>query len=89
MNHIITKIGVAGTTSLILTESLNLNTIYNALITLAVSVITVLTAEGIAWLKAWFNKKKAKEEAEKHKYEEEDLVTHAIEIDEEIKDKEE
>lgn len=89
MNHIFTKIGVAGTTSLILTESLNLNTIYNALITLAVSVITVLTAEGIAWLKAWFKKKKAKEEAEQHKYEEEDLVAHAIEIDEEIKDKEE
>lgn len=89
MNHIMTKIGVAGTTSLILSESLNLNTIYNALITLAVSIITVLTAEGIAWLKAWFKKKKAKEEAEQHKYEEEDLVTHAIEIDEEIKDKEE
>lgn len=89
MNNILTKIGVAGTTSLILTESLNLNTIYNALITLVVSIITVLTAEGIAWLKAWFNKKKAKEEAEKHKYEEEDLVAHAIEIDEEIKDKEE
>ena len=88
MNHIFTKIGVAGTTSLILTESLNLNSIYNALITLAVSVITVLTAEGITWLKAWFKKKKAKEEAEQHKYEEEDLVVHAIEI-EENKDKEE
>lgn len=89
MNHIFTKIGVAGTTSLVLTESLNLDTIYSALVTLAVSIITVLTAEGIAWLKAWFNKKKAKEEAEKHKYEEEDLVAHAIEIDEENKDKEE
>ena len=32
---------------------------------------------------------KVKEEAEKHKYEEEDLVAHAIEIEEENKDKEE
>lgn len=51
MNNIITKIGVAGTTSLVLTETLNLNTIYNALITLAVSILSVLSVEGINYLR--------------------------------------
>ena len=51
MNNIVTKIGVAGTTSLVLTETLNLNTIYNALITLAVSILSVLSVEGINYLR--------------------------------------
>lgn len=51
MNHVLTKIGVAGTTSLVLTETLNLNTIYNALITLAVSILSVLSVEGINYLR--------------------------------------
>lgn len=89
MNNLINKVIIASGASLVVTENVQLQPLWTALITLAVSVITVLTAEGIAWLKAWFNKKKAKEEAEQHKYEEEDFVAHASEIEEKSKDKEE
>ena len=51
MNTLLTKIGVAGTTSVVLTETLNLDTLWNALLTLAVSILSVLSVEGIAWLK--------------------------------------
>lgn len=89
MNNLINKLIIASGASLVVTENVQLQPLWTALITLAVSIITVLTAEGIAWLKAWFNKKKAKEEAERHKYEEEDFAVHASEVEEKSKDKEE
>ena len=60
MNNLLAKIGLAGTTSLALTESLNLDVLYNALITLAVSVCSVLAVEGVAWLKNYIIKHTAK-----------------------------
>ena len=89
MNNLISKMVIASGTSLVVTENMQLEPLWTALITLAVSIITVLGAEGISWLKAWFKKKKAKEEAEQHKYEEDDFVAHASEIEEKTKDKEE
>lgn len=67
MKNLIAKIGVAGSTSLVLTESLNLDVLYNALITLAVSVLSVLAVEGVNWLKNYIiskTKKVDKEEKE-------------------------
>lgn len=58
MNNVATKIGVASTSSVVLTEALSLDTIWNALISLAVSVISVLAVEGIALLKAYIKSKK-------------------------------
>ena len=69
MDKIISKLIIASGASLAITENVNLQPLWTALITLAVSIITVLSAEGIAWLKAWFNKKKAKEESEEKSYE--------------------
>ena len=51
MKNILTKLGVAFPTSVVLTESLNLDVLYNALITLAVSILSVLAVEGVNWLK--------------------------------------
>lgn len=70
MKNILAKIGLAGTTSLALTESLNLNTLYNALITLAISICSVLAVEGVNWLKNWFiNHTKNKKEDNENKEE--------------------
>lgn len=57
MKNLLAKLGVAGSTSLVLTESLNLDVLWNALITLAVSIASVLAVEGVAWLKSWLVKK--------------------------------
>lgn len=57
MRYILQKLGVAVPTSVILTESLNLDVLWNALITLAVSIASVLAVEGVAWLKSWLIKK--------------------------------
>lgn len=64
MDKILSKLFIASGVSLVVTENVNLQPLWTALITLAVSLITVLTYEGVAWLKSWFNKKKAKNEAE-------------------------
>lgn len=68
MNNIVAKLTASIGASLIVTESVNLEPLWTALITFAVSIITVATVEGIAWLKAWFKAKKAKSEAEEKKY---------------------
>lgn len=57
MNYILQKLGLAGTTSVVLAETLQLDTLWNALITLAVSVASVLAVEGVAWLKKFLQKK--------------------------------
>lgn len=89
MDRLISRLIIASGASLVVTENVQLQPLWTALITLAVSIITVLSAEGIAWLKAWFNKKKAKEEAEQHKYEEVDHEVQSAEIEEQSKNKEE
>ena len=89
MDKLISRLIVASGASLVVTENVQLEPLWTALITLAVSILTVLGAEGIALLKAWFNKKKAQQEAEKHKYEEEDHAVQSAEIEEKSKEKEE
>lgn len=68
MEKLFTKMGVAFGTSVVITEAVNLQPLWNALITLAVSVLTVLTVEGVAWLRAWLNNKRVKEEKEEESY---------------------
>ena len=51
MNNLLAKLGIAGTTSVIVTEAVNPAPLLNALITLGVSIVTVLSVEGVAWLK--------------------------------------
>lgn len=57
MKQILLKLGIATSSSLALTESLNLDILWNALITLAVSVITVLAIDGVNLLKKYLDKK--------------------------------
>ena len=50
MNNIVAKLGVACTASLVVTESVSLEPLWNALITLGISIISVLAVEGINFL---------------------------------------
>lgn len=68
MDRIFTKLVTSAGASLIVTENLQLQPLWTALITLAVSVISCLSIEGVAWLRAWFKSKKAKSEAEEKEY---------------------
>ena len=54
MNKLLAKLLVASSASVTVTEAINLEPLWNALITLAVSLLSVITIEGIAWLRAWF-----------------------------------
>ena len=56
MNQLFTKLGIAGVTSVAVVESANLEPLWNALITLAISIVTVLTIDGMEWLKAKIKK---------------------------------
>ena len=70
MNNFFTKLGVAGVTSVAVVESVNLEPLWNALITLAISVVSVLAIDGIAWLKGFIKKhtiKDEKDESNQHK----------------------
>lgn len=69
MDKFISKLVVSAGASLVVTENVSLQPLWTALITLAVSVITVLSFEGVEWLKSEFKKKKAKNEAEEIEYE--------------------
>ena len=89
MDRFLNKLIIASGASLVVTENVQLQPLWTALITLAVSLITVLSVEGVAWLRAWFQKKRAKEEAEKEKYEEADHIVESVEAEEKSKDKEE
>ena len=70
MDKIFTKLGIAFSSSLVICESVNLQPLWNALITLGVSVITVLSVEGVSWLRAYFKRKKEEEEQNTKKDEE-------------------
>lgn len=67
MNQLLTKIGLASTSSLILTEAINLDTLWSALISVAVSVLSVLAVEGVNVLRAYFNSKSRKYENTENK----------------------
>lgn len=58
MNQLMSKIGIASTTSVVLTEAIGVDSIMNALISLVVSIISVLAVEGISLLKAYLTAKK-------------------------------
>ena len=64
MGKLLAKLGLSAGASLTVVETAQLDSLWNALITLAISLISVLTIEGISWLKAWLQKRKAKEESE-------------------------
>ena len=66
MNTTLLKLGVACTSSVAVVEAVNLEPLWNALITLAISIVSVLTVDGIAWLK-----NKIKKDIEKDKKDEE------------------
>ena len=89
MNNILNKIIISSGASLIVTENVQLQPLWTALITLAVSIVTVLTYEGVELLKAWLKKKKAQQESEQHKYEEADEIVQSAEAEEKSKNKEE
>ena len=71
MNNLFTKLSVAGLTSVAVVEAVNLEPLWNALITLAISIVSVLAIDGIQWLKAKINKdiKKTEKDSEKEKEE--------------------
>lgn len=71
MNTLFAKLSVAGLTSVAVVESVNLEPLWNALITLAISIVTVLTIDGIEWLKAKIKKDTKKTEDEMNKNKEE------------------
>ena len=88
MDRLLSKIILASGTSLVVTENVQLQPLWTALITLAISIVTVLSVEGVAWLKAWLQKKRAKEEAEEKKYEEADEIVKISEAEEKSKKEE-
>ena len=53
MKNLLVKIGAAFSTSVVVTEAINLDVLWNALITLAVSVLSVLAVEGVDWLRKY------------------------------------
>ena len=57
MNNLLSKIGLAGSTSIIVTEAVNLDMLWSALITLAISVCSCLAVDGVNWLRAKFREK--------------------------------
>ena len=67
MNNLAVKLSVAFGSSLIVAESVNVEPLINALITFAVSVVTVLTIEGVAWLRSFLKKNTKQNEDEKDK----------------------
>lgn len=53
MKHLFVKLGTAFSASVVVTEAINLDVLWNALITLAVSVLSVLAVEGVDWLRKY------------------------------------
>ena len=67
MDKLSLKLGMAGTMSIVVSEAVNPAPLLNALITFGVSVVTVLSIEGVAWLKAFIKKHTAKDTDEEDK----------------------
>lgn len=68
MGNLFSKLGISFGVALAVNEAVNLQPLWTALITLAVSVVTVLSVEGVAWLRAWLKSKTAKSKAEEKDY---------------------
>lgn len=66
MKDLLTKLGVASTSSVVITEAISLDTLWSALVSLGVSILSVLAVEGISLLKSYLLSKK-KELDEKSK----------------------
>lgn len=79
MGKLLAKIGLSAGASLTVVESAQLEGLWNALLTLAISLISVLTIEGISWLKAYLTKKRLEAEADSKKYEEADEIVETVE----------
>ena len=79
MGKLLAKIGLSAGASLTVVESAQLEGLWNALLTLAISLISVLTIEGISWLKAYLKKKRLEAEADSKKYEEADEIVETVE----------
>ena len=60
MNSVLAKLGIAIPTSLIVAESLELNSLWTALVSFAVSIITIVGGEIIKFLVAYFKNKTEK-----------------------------
>ena len=67
LNSLLAKFGLAGVTSVAVVESANLDSIWNALITLALSIISVLAVEGVNWLRKTIISKTPKTDEENKK----------------------
>ena len=65
MNTLLAKLGVAGTSSVVVTEAVQLDALWSALITLAISIVSVLAVEGVNWLKNYIISKTKKVEKDK------------------------
>ena len=72
MNNLALKLGISGVTSIAVVESVNLEPLWNALITLAISIVSVLTIDGIAWLKNYIKKHTDVDDKEKSNQRKED-----------------
>ena len=79
MGKLLAKLALSAGASLTVVESAQLEGLWNALLTLAISLISVLTIEGISWLKASLKKKRLEAEAESKKYEEADEIVETVE----------
>lgn len=67
MHNTLVKIGTACTSSLVVCQAVNLEPLWNALITLGISVLSCLAVEGVNWLKSYFNKKRKENEDKEDK----------------------
>lgn len=68
MNSFLAKLGIATGSAIIITEAVNLDYLWTALITFAVSLITLAGGELVKFLVAFFKKKtKDLEESEEDK----------------------
>lgn len=65
MNNLVAKLTLAGTASVVATEAVNPAPLLNALITLGVSIATVLSVEGVTWLRNYIKKHTPKSDEEK------------------------
>lgn len=64
---LLAKLGLAGGTSLVVTESINLDPLWSGLITLAISILSVLAVDGVNWLKEWIKSKTPKNKDKEEK----------------------
>lgn len=93
MNTLFAKVAISFGASATVAESVKLDSLWTALITLAVSVLTCISVEGVSWLRAYFKAKKAKREAEEKSYqkkcEEADEIVESVMLEHHCSEKDE